>query len=243
MAKKHKHEEHENHERWLVSYADFITLLFAFFVVMYSVSSVNEGKYRVVSESIQAALRPVVAPPASSMKVSVGDYKSSIVPTIGKKITIIKQIEAAVSKFDRTFKLKNSATVSTEERGIVVTIADSMLFESGHADLRQEAYPLMEALADALGAGVQGVNIKEIRVEGHTDNVPIRSAQFPSNWELSSLRAVMVARVLTELYAVPPTMVSAAGLGEYRPLADNLTPENRAKNRRVEIIVLTKSSE
>src|SRR5262245_6631508 len=111
MAKKPKHEEHENHERWLVSYADFITLLFAFFVVMYSVSSVNEGKFRTVSESLQAALRPVVSQPPPSPKVSIGEFKSSLVPTIGKKIDLVKKIEEALAKFDRSLRLKNTAMV------------------------------------------------------------------------------------------------------------------------------------
>lgn len=239
MAKKPKHEEHENHERWLVSYADFITLLFAFFVVMYSVSSVNEGKFRTVSESIMAALHPIVSPPVSPSKMEIGDFKSSLVPTMGKKVQVIKQLEQALTKFDRTFNIKNSAVVSTHPKGVVVTIAESLLFDPGGAALKPASFPFFEALADVLMDGLTGVNIKEIKIEGHTDDVPIHTAQFPTNWELSSARAVIVARVLTELYRVPPAIVSATGFGEFRPVADNRTQEGRAKNRRVEIIVAT----
>ena len=232
MAKKGKHEEHENHERWLVSYADFITLLFAFFVVMYSISSVNEGKFRTVSESIQAALKPVVSTPVSDPHFDLGDFKASVVPILSKKVQIVRQVQAVLKKFVEEHE-KGRITVAATEQGVLVTIADSMVFESGRADIRADALPLLQALAEVMDDS----SVKEIRVQGHTDNVPIRSGQFPSNWELSSVRAVMVVRVLTELYHVPPERVSATGFGEFRPVTDNLTPESRTKNRRVELMV------
>ncbi|MGH7233747.1 MAG: flagellar motor protein MotB [Nitrospiraceae bacterium] len=232
MAKKAKHEEHENHERWLVSYADFITLLFAFFVVMYSISSVNEGKFRTVSESIQAALRPVVSAPVSDAHFDLGDFKASVVPILTKKVQIVRQVQAVLKKFVEE-REQGRITVATTEQGVLVTIADSMVFESGRADVRPEALPVLEALADVMSDN----SVREIRVQGHTDNVPIRSGQFPSNWELSSVRAVMFVRVLTELYRVPPERISATGYGEFRPITDNLTPESRTKNRRVELMV------
>lgn len=242
MAKKHKHEEHENHERWLVSYADFITLLFAFFVVMYSVSSVNEGKYRAVSASIQAALRPVTSPPVSSQRIDIGDYKSSLIPTPGPKTSFVKKLELAISKLQgpgHPITLKPAPGLQSTEKAVLVTISDSTLFESGRADIRPEALPFLEGLAEVLSHAEGGITVKHVKVEGHTDNVPIQTAQFPSNWELSSVRAVMVVRVLTELYHVKPELFVATGFGEYKPVADNLTPENRAKNRRVELVVYT----
>lgn len=245
MAKKPKHEEHENHERWLVSYADFITLLFAFFVVMYSVSSVNEGKYRAVSESIQAALRPVTSPPASSSRIEIGDYKSSLIPTSGPKTVFVRKLEAAISKLQgpgHPIIIKPAPGLLSPDKGVLVTIADSTLFESGRADIRPEALPFLEALAEVLSHSEGGVKAVRVLVEGHTDNVPIQTAQFPSNWELSSVRAVMVVRVLTEFYRVKPELFSATGFGEFKPVADNATPENRAKNRRVELTVFTESS-
>ena len=232
MAKKGRHEEHENHERWLVSYADFITLLFAFFVVMYSISSVNEGKFRTVSESIQAALKPVVSTQVSDSHFDLGDFKASVVPILTKKVQIVRQVQAVMKKFVEEHE-KGKISVAATQQGVLVTIADSMVFESGHTDVRPEALPVLEALADVMNDS----SVKEIRVQGHTDNVPIRSGQFPSNWELSSVRAVMVVRVLTELYKVSPERISATGFGEFRPMADNLTTENRAKNRRVELMV------
>ena len=241
MAKKQKHEEHENHERWLVSYADFITLLFAFFVVMYSISSVNEGKFRTVSESIQAALRPVTSPPAARIHFDLGDYKSSLVPTIGQKIQFVRQIVEVLNKMNNTdVQIQDKVTVRQTDQGVLITIADSLVFESGQAEIRKDALPLLEGLAEVLAVNT---SVKEIRVQGHTDNVPIRSALFPSNWELSAVRAVMVTRVLTELYRIHPEQVSAVGHAEFHPLTDNLTPENRAKNRRVEILVLMNDSD
>ncbi len=239
MAKKAHHEEHENHERWLVSYADFITLLFAFFVVMYSVSVVNEGKFRTVSESIHAALRPMVSPPAAPTRFDVGDYKSSLVPTAGKKVQFVRRVQAALDKLNREAKFQDQITVTPIERGVLITIAERLLFESGRADLRPEALPVLEAIGEVLSLGAS----EEIRIQGHTDNVPIRSQQFPSNWELSSTRAVVVARVLTEHYHVPPERVSATGFAEFRPVTDNLTAEHRAKNRRVELIAVMDDAE
>jgi chemotaxis protein MotB len=240
MAKKVKHEEHENHERWLVSYADFITLLFAFFVVMYSISSVNEGKFRTVSESIQAALRPVTSPPAARVHFDLGDFKSSLVPTLGKKIQFVRQIQEVLNKLNMELPIQDKVTVTQTDQGVVITIADSMVFESGQAVIRTEALPVLEGLAEVLSVNT---SVKEVLVQGHTDNVPIRSALFPSNWELSAVRAVMVTRVLTELYRFQPERVSAVGYAEFKPVMDNLTPENRAKNRRVEILVLMDDSD
>ncbi len=231
---KHKHEEHENHERWLVSYADFITLLFAFFVVMYSVSSVNEGRFRVVSESIQAALKPVVSSPVSNRLFAMGDHKSALIPAISKKTEIVRKLQEVLSSRAKEFKFVEHVSITESDTGMRVSIADNMMFESGQAELRAEAFPLLEALAEVLG----DPSVRDIRVLGHTDNVPMRSAQFPSNWELSSARAVTVVRALSELYAVPPEKLSAAAHAEYKPVADNLSPDHRAKNRRVELLVV-----
>lgn len=235
MTKKIKHEEHENHERWLVSYADFITLLFAFFVVMYSISSVNEGKFRTVSESIQAALRPVVSQPAADVHFDVGDYKSSLIPTLNLKTQFVRRIEEVLNKLNKNVQAKDNVTITEMDHGVMITIADSLLFESGRAEIRTEAFPVLEGLAEVLAVNS---SVKEVRVQGHTDNVPIRSTLFPSNWELSATRAAIVARMLTELYRVQPERVSAVGYAEFHAVADNLTAENRAKNRRVELLVL-----
>jgi chemotaxis protein MotB len=238
MAKK-KHEEHENHERWLVSYADFITLLFAFFVVMYSISSVNEGKFRTVSESIKAALNPIVSPPNTSIPFTIGQNKAAkIDPAIESiKEPALRRLRQII----RTLKEETQIEVMTLKEltngDIVLTLPETVLFRSGESTLRPEAYPFIQAISDVL------IELdRHVRVEGHTDNVPIATAQFPSNWELSATRAVTVVRAFFEQYGVPADHLTAVGHADSRPLADNLTPENRAKNRRVEIVVQERRS-
>ena len=234
MSKK-KHEEHENHERWLVSYADFITLLFAFFVVMYSISSVNVGKYRTVSESIKAALNPIVSPPSSPTPLALSTSKAALTApdAPGSKEVAIRKLRNLVKGIKASPQLAMVRITEKVNGDIVITIPDQLLFNSGEAVVRSEALRFLEGL----GTAIVELN-RHTRVEGHTDNVPIRTAQFPSNWELSSTRAVMVVRVLSELYGVPADHLSAVGHAETRPLTANSDAEQRAKNRRVEVVIL-----
>jgi chemotaxis protein MotB len=237
MARKHKPEEHENHERWLVSYADFITLLFAFFVVMYSVSSVNEGKMRIAAQSLLEALNPVISMSASKIHIQPKDMSG---PTSSRDITLDMQVSRklyesvkAIYDLDKTGRARQVLVVTQDERGIIVSIADSLAFAPGKADLLPEAVePLLKV------AAVLKESSQQIRVEGHTDNVPIHSAQFPSNWELSGVRALNIVRFLGDGGHLPPERLSAGGFGEFHPVASNDTEEGRAKNRRVEIIVV-----
>jgi chemotaxis protein MotB len=234
MAKK-KHEEHENHERWLVSYADFITLLFAFFVVMYSISSVNEGKFRTVSDSIKAALNPIVSPANTAVPFTIGQNKAVTVnPTIDTvKEPAVRRLREVMRSLKKETQLDIIQMKDLTNGDIVLTLPDTVLFRTGEAVLRPEARPFIQAISEVL------IELdRHVRVEGHTDNVPISTIQFPSNWELSATRAVTVVRALSELYGLPADHLTAVGHADSRPLADNLTPEHRAKNRRVEIVVL-----
>ncbi len=234
MAKR-KHEEHENHERWLVSYADFITLLFAFFVVMYSISSVNVGKYRTVSESIRAALNPVVSPPSSPTPIALSASKAALTApdAPGSKEVVIRKLRNLVKSIKAIPQMSTVRITEKINGDIVITIPDQLLFNSGEAAVRSEALPFLEGL----GGAIVELN-RHTKVEGHTDNVPIRTPHFPSNWELSAGRAVMVVRVLSELYGVPSDHLAAVGHADTRPVTGNLDPEQRAKNRRVEVIIL-----
>jgi chemotaxis protein MotB len=234
MAKK-KHEEHENHERWLVSYADFITLLFAFFVVMYSISSVNEGKFRTVSDSIKAALNPVVSPSSTLAPFTIGQTKAlSLKPTIEEaKEPAIRRLRQIMRSLKNEIHLEVVQLRELTNGDIILTLPDTVLFRPGDSTLRSEALPFVQAISEVL------VELdRHVRVEGHTDNVPIATVQFPSNWELSATRAVAVVRSMSEQYGVPSENLSAVGHADSRPQTDNLTPEHRAKNRRVEIVVL-----
>jgi len=290
MARKKKHEEHENHERWLVSYADFITLLFAFFVVMYSVSSVNEGKYRVLSDAIVAAfqqsqrsLKPIQVGKAArspqSANLEFRDTANPIkvpegplrMPSRASKVegnsdedevefsefpmaearmtregdgsdnekselqgmseaqlnTLANEIAAAMQPLiDRDL-----ISIKRNKRWIEVEINTSILFSSGSALMQEHSLPILEALSHILAAFPN-----DLRVEGFTDNLPIKSQVFPSNWELSAARAASVVRLFSA-EGVAPERMAAIGYGEFRPLASNDTPQGRIKNRRVVVVV------
>ena len=268
MARKKPHEEHENHERWLVSYADFITLLFAFFVVMYAISSVNEGKYRVLSDALVAAFR---SSPKSLQPIQVGSLSKAPVtseaqederkPAMvrlpkmfvsqseslegevrdplmeekyldGDDVVNIAKIADAVQEALQELVDEGLITINRDALWIEVEIKDSVLFPSGSARLQDEAIPILQELARILR---QFPN--PLRIEGHTDNIPIHTVVYPSNWELSAARAASVIRLFVQA-GIDPTRMVAQGYGEFRPVADNDTPEGRARNRRVTIVVL-----
>lgn len=242
--RRHHEEEADNTERWLVSYADFITLLFAFFVVMYSMSSINEGKYRVLSDTMVAAFQ---TPPKSTEPIQIGEQSRSLKPVenISESPAAIRikpvqavdadqtrRIAARVSQVLQPLIDKQLIKVSHDKLWVEVELNNSILYSSGEADLAPGAYPVLQKLA-ALLAGLPN----HVDVEGHTDNLPIRNERYRSNWELSAARAASVVHVLTR-NGVAPERLSAIGYGEFRPVADNATEQGRQRNRRVAIIIL-----
>jgi len=248
MPRKQIHEEHENLERWLVSYADFITLLFAFFVVMYAISSINEGKYRVLSDSLVHAFKEA---PSTEKVIVLGEQRSSLLPGSGKPIgqqsvrressqgeqpitermkSIARDVKTAMASLERQGQVR----VTQSPRGITVEISASTLFASGDATLQPQSAQALAAVAKVL-ADIDN----PIQVEGHTDNVPISIPAFPSNWELSSARAGSVVRLLVE-QGVPPSRLVAVGYADNKAIDTNATPEGRARNRRVNVLILNK---
>ncbi|MCK9284384.1 MAG: flagellar motor protein MotD [Rhodocyclaceae bacterium] len=243
MSKRRRgEEEQENHERWLVSYADFITLLFAFFVVMYAVSSVNEGKYRVLSDALtsaftnvpgntsgaQVAINPnAPMPMAIPMRRPQPGVKSDETTRVNRdKIrTMAKEIKEALAPLVRNGQVR----VTEGARGFTVEINASVLFAPGDATLDPRAVKALTAVAQILAGATF-----PIIVEGHTDNIPISTPQFPSNWELSGVRASSVVRLFID-NGVDPRRLSATGYADQRPVADNLDAEGRQRNRRVAI--------
>lgn len=234
---KKKHEEHENHERWLVSYADFITLLFAFFVVMYSVSSVNEGKFRVLSDSLVSSF---------ANNKPVGELSLVNLPIQKSKSIQVKEEQKSTDNIRSYLKVANAITaakvpqgvkITSTERGLNIRIKDEALFSSGSASIN----PQIEEFIDLIASLVKDLpNL--IAVEGHTDNQPIRSAAFPSNWDLSTARANALIRYLTEHHQLAPNRFSSTGYAGTRPVESNDTPDGQASNRRVELIVLRDTS-
>ncbi len=241
MARRKHEEEHDNHERWLVSYADFITLLFAFFVVMYALSTVNEGKYRILSDSMSSAFRNVQVNSSSPLPVTL----TPPIPVIQKPRAAERAQEAVKQK--RRDKMRNVAQgilevmaplieqgkvrVIETSRGVTIEINDSILFSPGQALLQPALVKAMGAIADVLAP-----TDFPITIEGHTDNVPINTLQFPSNWELSAVRATTVLRLFVDSGVVPDRL-TAIGYADTRPVEPNLLADGRARNRRVTILI------
>ena len=234
---KKKHEEHENMERWLVSYADFITLLFAFFVVMYSVSSVNEGKYRVMSNALKSSF---------SNTRPIGELSIMNLPIEKSRQIVVTERQKSQSNARTFLKVANSITASkvpdgvkitSTERGLSIRIKDEALFSSGSADLNPQIKEFLDLIA---GLVRELPNL--IAVEGHTDNRPIRTATYPSNWDLSTARANTLLRYFTEHHHLRADRFSSTGFAGTRPIESNSTSEGQASNRRVELIVLRDTS-
>ncbi|MBV1891976.1 MAG: flagellar motor protein MotD [Gammaproteobacteria bacterium] len=257
MARKRAPEEHDNHERWLVSYADFITLLFAFFVVMYSISSVNEGKFRVLSHSLVASF---TSQSRSMDPVQFGTATTSfpIAPTPLTRTPIKLDLPQSMSKdaikVDPSQQKKSSSemdelgqkinnalqalletelvSVRKSENWLEIEINSKVLFSSGSSNLSPSARPLLRGLSNVLK-----IRNNKIHVEGFTDNLPIKNSIYPSNWELSAARAATVVRLFAT-YGVTPKNLASIGYGEYQPKVDNDTLEGRATNRRVVIVII-----
>jgi len=255
MARKKKPEEHENHERWLVSYADFITLLFAFFVVMYSVSSVNEGKYRVLSNSLTTAFGKKSSSISPISLVSSQSKTSLVTPMIkssglttldlsipsagaqggagaaGGEAEELKEIADEISESMKGLVDEDLIKIGIGKNGVEVEINTSILFESGSSGLQRNAVPTLKKIANILKEKPHS-----IQVEGFTDNVPILTEIYPSNWELSAARAASVVHLFTK-YGVDPKKMAAIGYGQYQPTESNTTESGRMKNRRVVVVI------
>lgn len=253
MARRKKFEiERENHDRWLISYADFITLLFAFFVVMYAMSSVNQGKYKVLTTSLgtafgkeqegdgtgsQQAAEATHGPSTEAKKKGYSFIKpfAELRPRTPKWQREREAMIAQAMQFANTLSpLVNAGKVQVVQnnRGIRIDIASQLLFEQGSADVQASAFETLQEIANLLNT-----HQHYLQVEGHTDNVPIHSAQFYSNWELSALRASSVLRMLAQ-FGVSEARMGAVGYGDVQPIASNDTPEGQSRNRRVSIMVL-----
>jgi len=263
-------EEAENHDRWLVSYADFITLLFAFFVVMYAISSVNEGKYRVLSDALEAAFRQSArtteplrhgdlarspdrrsrSPFDEAVAIDLpfptrpkqwepgtdparaSDAPGKPQPPQGFADPDLEQIARQVAAAVAGVADQDQIHIRRDERWLEIEIGAQVLFRDGHSMLAANAYPLVEKIAAILKPYRSA-----IRVEGFTDDTPLFSPPFRSNWDLSAARAASVVHLLKD-NGVDPARMAAIGYGSHHPVASNLTPDGRARNRRVVLVVL-----
>ncbi len=236
-ARRKFDDEPENHERWLISYADFITLLFAFFVVMYAISSVNIGKYKVFSDALGDAFGGA----GSAQPVNTQVQNLPIPnPGLKRRTELLRKEKEHMTKLAQDLLStlaplvkEGKVRVTQNSRGVSVEINASVLFDPGEARLTSESTEALRAVAVLLKDDTH-----DVQVEGHTDNQPIRNALFPSNWELSAVRASSVVRLFIDA-GVAPERLTAVGHASKISVADNATPEGRARNRRVAVTILS----
>lgn len=239
-TRKGERASKDNSERWLLTYSDLITLLMIFFVVMYAISDTNAQKMAALASSLAQAL---TGAPAAGVLPDGG--LPSVVPGIapapggtaaggqGNESAELARARAELQQYIQQEGLEGQVTLRTEDRGLVVSMADAVLFPSGSAELTPAARTILRRVGQALARLPS-----YLRVEGHTDNLPINTPAFPSNWELSTARATNVVRVLIAEAGIKPGRLSATGYGEYRPVAPNDNEAGRTSNRRVDIVVL-----
>ena len=260
MSKRQKKPEKEgNHERWLVSYADFITLLFAVFVALYAMSQTDKRKMDQLVSSLRESFG-YVKTGASSEKMNVvesTDLRS--IPSIRQQVLTpgmrntgtaskrgyshaslkdFREIKASIEGNLQKSGAQNKVSVDVTKRGLVVTLKEAGFFDSGDATVKKESLQLL-----AMVAGSLANYTNPVRIEGNTDNVPIRSDKYRSNWELSTARATNIIHYLIENYTFRPEKISAVGYGEFRPVSDNGNETGRTKNRRVDIVLLAQEKE
>ncbi|WP_027307529.1 OmpA family protein [Caloramator sp. ALD01] len=239
MSRRKKKQESGGGGEWLTTYADLMTLLLTFFVLLYSFSTIDAIKFKEISWSLAKAL---------GGKTGVINNGGNLGPVPinqnpGDGIKNRSELESsettrlfnAISKEIEQNNLKTKITIKEDVRGVIIELQEKILFDPGKAVLKEESIQTLSKIADILKKYTN-----EIIVEGHTDNVPINTGYYKSNWELSADRAVKVTRFLVESKGIDPKKIQSVGCGEFRPIASNDTPEGRKKNRRVNILILTK---
>jgi chemotaxis protein MotB len=241
-----------SHDRWLVSYADFITLLFAFFVVLYATSKADQKKQAEAGRSIESAFRSLgifadtrrkpEGPTAEPEGVDTPVIPMNIV--MGEDVLAPAKVKDDLEKIHRELQQKlsnqiaqHTVSIQMGHDGLVISLREAGFFSSGSATPHPETLATLRQVAASLSK-----TSYDLRIEGHTDNIPIRTAEFDSNWELSTARATRIARILLDQHAMPPNRLSAAGYSEFHPVASNESAEGRAENRRVDLVVLPRSS-
>src|SRR5580700_10076861 len=251
MARKKPQPEHENHERWLVSYADFITLLFAFFVVMFASSQTDKAKVKQISEAVANALEhgtSMGVPPAvakilggtvddkgqgnAQMKGPGGAQRAAKEAPPEDIVELGPSMKVLSTELESEIK-SGKVEINLEPRGLVVSLKQTAFFPSGADVIDPSTYPIMEKLVNAL----KGIS-NPLRIEGHTDSMPIHSPRFRSNWELSAARSIAMMELLSKRFSVDEKRMAIVGFADTEPEAPNDTPEGRAKNRRVDIVIL-----
>jgi len=236
-----------NHERWLVSYADFITLLFAFFVVLYAFSKADQKKHAQVSAAIDsgfqslsiAAAFPGSRPTSESNKSPAFTDPYQFAVQVHSDAEIRSNLESIRRDLQKRLSgqlSRGTVSIQLSRDGLVISLREAGFFDSGSANPRPETWGTLHQISESLRSCPY-----DLQIEGHTDTLPIHTPEFDSNWELSSARATHIARLLLQMHAIPPQQISAAGYAEYHPIASNGAVEGRAQNRRVDIVVMPRT--
>jgi chemotaxis protein MotB len=245
MRKNEEEKEKENSERWLLTYSDMITLLLVLFIMMYTISTVDTNKFKAISQQLNIMLGDSTSVAADSGIQGSNDEvlnsfdnlvtespspspSSTKTPIAGTRQSIEDELQNLVNSSG----LGTVVTVQSEQRGVVVSFQEALLFPSGSADINREGKTVLAKVADIINSVDNYIS-----VEGSTDNVPIRSSRFPSNWELASQRAINVLKQLVG-FGVHSTRISATSYGQYRPVTDNSSGKGKARNRRVDIVFI-----
>jgi chemotaxis protein MotB len=231
------------HDRWLVSYADFVTLLFGFFVVLYAFARADQKKQVQVAQAIDSAFKSMGVSSHSNQTPARQDAAQHPPAAMKEESLTPMQVKYDLDRIQRDLSLTLAKQIATHtvslkmgRDGLVISLHEAGFFDSGSATPKAEAVPVLRQIADRLSATPY-----DLRIEGHTDNVPIHNAEFDSNWELSSARATHIARLFMEMKVIPPDRLSAAGYAEFHPVDSNDTVAGRAENRRVDLVVLPRT--
>lgn len=246
-----RRKAHLSHDRWLVSYADFITLLFSFFVVLYAFAKADAKKRIEVTAAVDSAFRTMgLFGDVSRQPSKNADAKGVEQPPVAMNIVMGEEIMSPARVKDDLNRIRrdleqrlsnqvaeHTVSIKMGRDGLVISLREAGFFGSGSATPRPETLPTLRQIAATLGRSPY-----DMRVEGHTDNVPIHNAEFDSNWELSSARATRITRLFLGLKAISADHLSAAGYAEFHPVATNSTQEGRAENRRIDLVVMPRSS-
>jgi len=242
MANKKKHEDHVNMERWLISYADFITLLFILFIILYSFSQIDMKKYKQVAQSLASEFsgggNSALDGPGGSGSGSGSDSGSQKEDAVSQENQALTSLAREIDIYAKENGISANIEMRSNETGLYISLTGTVLFQDASATLTPEAKEFINTIFYRLKPLPN-----HILIEGHTDNRPIKSTEFPSNWELSAARSINLVRYLIEGYNFEPQRLSSAAYGQYRPVASNETPEGQSKNRRVEIIILKAAQE
>lgn len=237
MTRKSKIDDQEQSDRWLLTYADLLTLLLAFFVLMYGMSKIDAKRFGQMAEGLQGVFHGNEGTQQQSDNLQIpgaGMLKVGTLKQVEQQINELVGTLGDVAPTPHTTGAAETITTEMTERGLVIHIRESALFASGSANLKDSARVVLDTLANEF----KGLR-NHLRIEGHTDSRPIATERYPSNWELSAARASAVVRYLVSNHGFEPDKLSALGFGEFRPRAPNSTPEGMAQNRRVDIVVLT----